>query len=550
MKMYSQLKTFLLLALLLIPGGCDNGSHDSDAVNENAISDAPAVSDTADVIRLGGGDWGYPSPFAHYPRGPGGFKMALIFDSLLERDEKGLIPWLATDYHIEESGLTYRFTIREGVNWQDGKPLTPEDVAFSFRYMSHHSATWSYIFGALDSVETGPGHSVAIHLKQPNAAMLDGIGRTRIIPKHIWEHIDTPKEFTAPEAVIGSGPYRLTNYSKEHGTYRFEAFDGFWGPAQAVKAIEYLPVSEPLLAYEKGELDLVAVTPDVKGRFSKEPDNTILQNPAFWGYRLLMNGEKAPSLRNVLVRRAFAHIIDRQELVAKIARGAALPGSLGILPPDHVMAAADGVADYPFDLNQGAALLDEAGYGLNDTGVRTGTDATPISFELLCSGREVRMAELIRGHFKETGIELKIRTVDGKTRDSRVRQNDYQLAILGHGGWGGDANYIASHLFGDIFSQNSAPSHSGKKGFDDPELIDLLRRQSLETDPEKRKELVAEIQKEAAELVGEIPLFYTAGYTMYRPEKYNGWMYMYDHHSLAHGKLSFLKREGAAAKRE
>ena len=47
------------------------------------------------VIKLEGGDWGYPSPFAHYSRGPGSFKMALIFDSLLERGEKGYIPWLA-----------------------------------------------------------------------------------------------------------------------------------------------------------------------------------------------------------------------------------------------------------------------------------------------------------------------------------------------------------------------------------------------------------------------------------------------------------------------
>ncbi|MGM0548971.1 MAG: ABC transporter substrate-binding protein, partial [Bacillota bacterium] len=57
-----------------------------------------------EVLSLAGGDYGYPSPYAHYPRGPGGYKRNLIFDSLLERGEKGLIPWLAKDYEVRNNG--------------------------------------------------------------------------------------------------------------------------------------------------------------------------------------------------------------------------------------------------------------------------------------------------------------------------------------------------------------------------------------------------------------------------------------------------------------
>lgn len=473
--------------------------------------------------------------------------MALIFDSLLERDEKGLIPWLAEKYFIDSDGLTYHFTIRQGVCWQDGQPLTPDDVVFSFDYANRHAATWSYIFEAIDSVETGPERSVLVRLKKPNAVMLNSLGRTRIIPKHIWEKVERPKEFLAPEAVIGSGPYRLTSYSKEHGTYRFEAFDNFWGPRQRVKAIEFIPVSEPLLAYEKGEFDLVGVTPDVLPRFKQDPANKIIQNPAFWGYRLLMNMGKVDCLQHVEVRQAIAHAIDRRELVDKIARGAAVPGSLGILPPDHVMAAKN-IRQYRFDLQQANSLLDQVGYdSKNDEGVRLLPDGYPFVLELLCSAQEVRLAELIRQHFSETGIMLEIRSVDGKTRDSRVRENDYQLAIIGHGGWGGDPNYLVAHLAGDIFDRSMSPSQSGQPGLDAPELIDLLQRQAIEIDPDRRRQLIAKIQDTAAELVPEIPLFYTAGYSMYHPAKYDGWMYMYDHHSLQHSKLSYLERKGPAA---
>jgi peptide/nickel transport system substrate-binding protein len=537
--------TILFFAFFLLLSGCDR--NDPDTRQQKGPGGATKVSSMVDVIRLEGGDWGYPSPFAHYPRGPGGFKMALIFDSLLERDEKGLIPWLAEKYSIDSDGLTYRFTIREGVRWQDGEPLTPGDVVFSLGYANRHSATWSYIFKAIDSVKTGPDRSVLVRLKKPNAVMLDSIGRTRIIPKHIWEKVERPKEFLAPEAVIGSGPYRLTSYSKEHGTYRFEAFDDFWGPKQRVKAIEFVPVSEPLLAYENGELDLIGVTPDVLPRFKQDPANKIIQNPAFWGYRLLMNMGREPCLQHVQVRQAIAHAIDRRELVDKIARGAAVPGSLGILPPDHVMAAKN-IRQYRFDLQQANSLLDRVGYdSKNDKGTRLLPDGHPFVLELLCSAQEVRMAELIRQHLVETGIMLKIRGVDVKTRDSRVRKKDYQLAIIGHGGWGGDPNYLVAHLAGDVFAQNMSPSQSGQAGFDAPELMDLLQRQALEIDPDRRRQLITEIQKTAAELVPEIPLFYTAGYSMYHPAKYDGWMYMYDHHSLQHSKLSYLERKGPAA---
>ena len=68
----------------------------------------------------------------------------------------------------------------------------------------------------------------------------------------------------------------------------------------------------------------------------------------------------------------------------------------------------------------------------------------------------------------------------------------------------------------------------------------LLNAQRSQTDPEKRRDLVVKIQQMAAEEVPEIPLFYTTGYTTFRPAKYDGWMFMFDHHSLEHSKLSYL----------
>lgn len=102
----------LLLIIGLVMTAC--GQPETDSASAAAAAESVSAYD-ADVIRLAGDDWGYPTPFAHYPRGPGGFKMCMIFDSLLERDERGLIPWLAERFAVEDKGLTYRFTIRQGV---------------------------------------------------------------------------------------------------------------------------------------------------------------------------------------------------------------------------------------------------------------------------------------------------------------------------------------------------------------------------------------------------------------------------------------------------
>lgn len=501
------------------------------------------LSGTVDVIRLEGGDWGYPSPFAHYPRGPGGFKMCLIFDSLLERNGTDLVPWLAEKYEIQEKGKVYVFTVRKGVQWQDGTFLTNEDVAFSFKYASQHPMTWSYVFDQIDHIETGPDHTVKITLKSPAASMLYNLGLTRIIPKHIWEKVERPKEFTSREAVVGSGPYRLLEYSKAHGTYRFEAFDNFWGPKARVKHIEFIPVSEPILAYENKEIDLVTITLDLLNRFEKNSANKIVKSPAFWGYRLLFNMDKSAMLRNKSLRQAIAYAIDKDELVTKIARGAAVPGSAGILPPDHVMAAKN-VKTYACDPLMAQTLLEKAGYEKIETsGIRMKSDGTPLTFNLLCSSQEVRLAELLKQRLNQVGIDINIKSVDRKTRDTFVRNRTYQLAIIGHGGWGRDPDYVAAHFPSNYSTLTLSPSASGYSGFDMPEINALFARQAIEIDPLKRKSLIEQIQHLVAEQVPEIPLFYTTAFNVYHPDKYDGWMFMFDHHSLVHGKLSYLQRE-------
>lgn len=497
-----------------------------------------------EVIRLAGDDWGLPTPYAHYPRGPGGFKMALIFDSLLERDEHGLIPWLAEKYELSVDGLTYRFTLRSGVTWQDGTPLTSADVKFTFEYTLKHPMVWSYVTADdLERIDVTGEREITFTAKKPIAPLLYNLGITRILPKHIWETVENPKEFTAPEALIGTGPYCLTDYSKEHGSYRLEANPQFWGPAPRVKVIEFVPVSEALLAFEQGEIAQTEIPPDVLPRFQKDDSCKIVQNPAFWGYRLLLNMQNNPVLQAKAVRQALHYAIDKQALVEKIARGAAVVGSPGILPRDHVwynpQAAYQGV-----DLKKAEELLASAGFGtLNADRIRQNERGETLSFTVLVGGgAEVRIGEVLKEQLAKIGVQLTVQSVDTKTRDTMVRENQYQLALLGHGGWGGDPDYLRER-FGDQPKGGLSPSASRLHGYRNETLLALLNEQYITVDPEKRKALIFKLQEMLADEVLEIPLYNTASYTAYRPQEYDGWMFMFDHHSLSHSKLSYLSRE-------
>lgn len=513
----------LISALIMLAGsaGCavpqqqDAGEQDeaAAAVLEQAESKEPVV------IRLAGGDSGYPSIYRHYPRGPGIFKMQLVFDSLLERGEEGLIPWLAEEYEISEDGLTYTFKVREGVKWHDGEDMTPEDVLFSFEYQMENPPVSpisdSLGKNAAQSTEMRiEGNDFIVTSAEKNAALLEELGSVRIIPKHIWEKVDNPKEFTDEACGIGCGPYMIKEFDKEQGAYRFEAFPDYWGQNQKVQTILFVPVSDGVLAFDKGEIDLTGISPDVLDKYSNTEEYEIIHNPGFWGYKLAFNMETAPELLDADLRRAIALAVDRQELIEKVARGAAIMPSDGYVPTESVWYNED-VKSYEFDIEKAKELLGGKTY----------------DFELTVSSDndEVRMAELIKLNLSEIGINLSVRSFDSKTRDTMYNNGEYQLIINGYGGWASDPDNLRVQ-----YADGAIP------GYDNERINELAHEQIRETDPEKRREIVDELQLVIAQEIPQLPLFNRKGISVFRPDKYEGWTYMFDHHEPTHAKISFL----------
>ena len=526
--MKKKLLVFMMAALLVF-SGCNSKTEPTGENTTEIVEDNKEVVEVVEeekvdepiTLNLPGGDYGNLSPFTHYSRGPGSYKMALIFDGLLERGEEGIIPWLAENWEISDNGLDYVFNIHKDVKWQDGQDMIAEDIKFTLEYYTKFPPVSNSLnldnHNFITGIEVLDPHSIKISVEKEDATLLEKFGTMKIIPKHIWENVEDPITFNAPEAVIGCGPYKLVEYEPELGAYKLEAFDEYWGPKPGADVIQFIPVSDSVLAFESGEIDLISVDPDIVGKYQENSEFKILQDPAFWGYQLHFNMEKRPELLDKNLRQAIAYAVNQEELVEKVGRGIGEPGSAGYLPVDHKMYNPD-VKKYEFDLEKAKELLGGKTYTFK-LNIRNGNS-------------DARIAELIKINLEQIGINLEVISMDTKTSDAALRSGDFEIALNGYGGWGGDP---------DMLRTRYSSVDGSTIGYKNEELDTLLEEQRRFIDENARKEKVYQIQDVLAEEVISLPLYNTSSYTIFRPEKYDGWKHVFNHHEASHNKISFVE---------
>lgn len=527
--------------------GCGSGAKTETAVSTEAETTAAEEKETTAAETAqdtekrkeriltvsGNGDFGFPSVYTISPKGQGYMTLSYIFDTLMWKDESGLIPYLAEDYSVSEDGLTYTFQLRKGVSFTDGTPFTAEDVKFTFDYMKEHPYKWVSV-SMVEEASVVDEHTVEIKLnKTYNPFLSDVAGSLPILPKHIWENVTEPEMFTEPEAAISTGPFILENYDSAAGTYTLKANeDYFYGDVQIDKlVIANVSGGDSKEALLSGE---IAAAPNISYKaamsLKDSPEYTVLEGPGLSVTRLYFNfDEEAMAVKEI--RQAMYHAVNLDEIVEKAYGGAGYPGSAGHVQPGTPWYNPD-VRQYAYDVETAKKMLSEAGAADSNGDGILEYNGEEMSYTLTFTENDEKLAELLVSYMKAVGIELVPQSADDATVKAAISEGNFELAFNTNGSFGGDPVFLSRFA---TVGADGAPSVTGQGGttWESEEYNRIYNESAVEQDDAKRHQQVNELQEIIAEELPCLTLYYKKAVAAYNNTIFDGFYYTPDGISIA-----------------
>lgn len=447
-----------------------------------------------------------------------------------------VVPWLATEYKWDSASQIH-FTIREGVKWSDGQPLTAEDVAFSLNLRKQYPALddiglWNDTFGAHADTVTAEGNTVTIKFSGNAAAKFDSLITTKIIPKHVWEKVGDPSKYVEKKPV-GSGPFQVKSYNGRKLV--LERRDDYW-QAEKVKVKNLVlegnyDATNAALKLTAGQLDAYwGEIPNPKVSFAdKNPNlNHFWYAPA--GSTVLTpNTEKAP-FNDAAFREAYSQGLDKNQMSAKATYSVMKPASqTGLklpyaenLMPDSLKGKETVLADDKAKANQ---MLDAAGYKVGSDGFRTTRDGKPLTIEFSVQAGWIdyqAAADVIVRDLKAMKLNAKVQTSPPDAVDLKKKQGDFDMMLEYLNGACEVARNLGSKLASDQIPTKTTVM-SNVERWKDPKTDAIVKELSGATDPAEQKKLVGELVDIMMTRYPVTPLFYAPARMIYRTDKAVGW---------------------------
>jgi peptide/nickel transport system substrate-binding protein len=412
-----------------------------------------------------------------------------IHDALVKpMPGNAMAPSLAESWKASPDGLTYTFSLRRGVKFHNGDPVTAEDVKFAFaRYKGTANKLFKERVAAVDAVDA---QTVRFRLKQPWPDFLTfyatpATGAAWIVPKKYLESVGDEGFKKAP---VGAGPYRFVAF-KPGVELTLEAYEQYWRKAPSVKRLVFRSVPDDttrLAMLKRGEADIVYSLRGVLGdEIRRTPGLTFKPTLTTWAEWILFTEQWNPRSpwHDRRVRLAAAHAIDRQAVnQAEYLGGARVTGS--IIP--HTMEFAWQAPLYAYDPAKSKALLAEAGY---PNGFEGGAIATDMAY--------VTVLEAAANYLQSAGIRV---TVRGLERAGFLKENaEKKLRPLVRSASGAPGN--ASTRIEAFVVSEGMYAYGGY-----PDIDGLFREQVSEPDRKKREATLHRIQQLMHERVMFLPM--------------------------------------------
>ncbi|TWA57370.1 peptide/nickel transport system substrate-binding protein [Azospirillum baldaniorum] len=404
-------------------------------------------------------------------------------------------PLLATAWEVAKDGLQYRFSLRPGVKWHDGKDFTSADVAFSILTLKQSHPRGRSTFANVVEVQTPDPLTAFIVLSKPAPYLLTALAgaESPIVPKHLYEGTDVAAN-PRNSAPIGTGPFVFKEFVKGSHVV-LERNPDYWDkpkPHLDKIIVRFIPDAVArAAALESGTADLggqAIPLSDVK-RFSELPNVRV--DSVNWAYvsnhqQLIFNLD-TPVLQNKAVRKAISQAIDVNALnkVVWYGYGTVSPAAIGKASTKYHNA---DIRYFPVDPKQAEAALDEAG-------LKRGPDGTRFKLRLLFNPfQERRAADFVRQSLARIGIDAVIESYDFATYTTKAyteRAFDITLEALANVF---DPTVGVQRVFWSKNFKIGLP-FSNAAHYANPEVDRLLETASVEVDEAKRRALFLEFQK-------------------------------------------------------
>lgn len=330
------------------------------------------------------------------------------FDELAITDATGaIVPGLATKFTSSPDFTTWTFTIRNGVTFSDGSPLTAKDVVFTYQTVQKAKASDNnYLLTDLTSVTAPDDTTVVFTLGHPYSAWPSSTTNIPIVPQAAYTSLGSAGFAKAP---VGSGQYKFVSYTKGV-SYVMERNPSYWGKPGPFAKVTFQTVADDNARFngvESGSLDLALIAANQAG--SVQSPAKEVGNPSNGVTFLGLNSSTGP-LANVKLRQAISVAIELTALTKSVLAGRATPNS---------QLAAPGVAGYDesfanatYDPDAAKALVAASGY-----------DGSAIPFEYATNGRiplSTDIVQAIQGMLSAVGIKVQLIGMDQATLSSRI----------------------------------------------------------------------------------------------------------------------------------
>jgi peptide/nickel transport system substrate-binding protein len=518
----------LLVAAALLAAGCGTSSTTSGtsagAKGVLTISNEGGSLWTCNFNPFNLSDIGYSFGPVYEP---------LVFVNTLQNAKES--PWLATNWAWANGNKQLTFTIRNGVKWTDGKPMTAADVVFTFNMLKKFKALdVNSVWSVLSSVSQSGANQVVMTFKTPAVTYFYYIAdQIAIVPQHIWSTISDPVKYPDTNPV-GTGAFVVNPCTPQNITYK--ANPHYWQPGlPKVSTVNYPAftsndTANTYLANGQAQWGSQFI-PSIEKFYLSKSSNYHYWFPPVANVTLFINLTN-PILKNVAVRQAMAYAIDRPR-VSTVGEYGYEPASnqTGIVTPtfsswlDNAQAAAYG-NNYAHDTAKAISILTAAGFKKGPDGIMA-KGSQKLSFTVTNNGGFsdwVASVNVIQQDLKAVGIQITPKNLAAPAWQSAIYNGTYQLGYYAE--TGGPSPYYELRQW--LYSGNSAPigqpAGSNFERYSNPATDALINSYPSTTDPAQQQAIVSKLQKVMLDEVPVIPVTESVDWYQYDTGTFSGWV--------------------------